>query len=66
MIDNDDKTYFKFNAQYWTRSPDNGTFGGSSLVTAVQQGGFIGNLANEYVNEASTAVRPAIALDALS
>lgn len=66
IIDNDDKTYFKFNAQYWTRSPDNGTFGGSSLVTAVQQGGFIGNLANEYVNEASTAVRPAIALDALS
>lgn len=66
MIDNDDKTYFKFNAQYWTRSPDNGTFGGSSLVTAVQQGGFIGNLANEYVNEASTAVRPAIALVTLS
>lgn len=64
--DNVSGGYYKFHAEYWTRSPDNSTFGGNTLVSAVQQGGFIGNMANESVNCISTAVRPAISLNSLS
>ena len=64
--DNVSEGYYKFHAEYWTRSPDNSIFGGNALVSAVQQGGFINNMANESVNCISTAVRPAISLNSLS
>ena len=61
---NDSEGYVKFSSPYWTRSPDNTTFGSSYTITTVQTTGYIsGLMANDTVNTANIGVRVAISLD---
>ena len=61
---NDSEGYVKFSSTYWTRSPDNTTFGSSYAITTVQTTGYIsGLMANDNVNTANIGVRVAISLD---
>ena len=59
--DDAENGYVKFSAGYWTRSPDNSSFGQIYTVTTVQTTGYIaGYLANDYVDDVNVAVRPVI------
>ena len=60
QVNDEEQGYVKFTAVYWTRSPDNNTFGNSYHVTTVKPTGFIGMLAHEDVDEIDVGVRPAI------
>ena len=62
MNDNDtEHLNVKFSAGYWTRSPDNSSFGQIYTVTTVQTTGYIaGYLVNDYVDDVNVAVRPVI------
>ena len=61
---NDSEGYVKFSSAYWTRSPDNTTFGSSYAITTVQTTGYIaGLMANDNVDTANIGVRVAISLD---